>query len=1403
MRGPTTDAAATVVPVSVQHQPFAATVPDAGMARLKVDAVCRIGGRLLIGGWAVGPVDVWPTSSGQRVEARRWTFARDDVAKHFGLDSAQVGFAFEIAADTVDPVLAWRLPGDLDDRLSTLTVEDLAEPDAEKRVALGPLADAAMEVDPDTRALRALKASGLFDEAFYLSRYADVAQAGGDALTHYYFRGGREGRDPNVLFDSAWYLSENADVRDTGANPLLHYIEFGEAEGRAPSPYFDPAFYRYQLDPAVASSCGPLLGHYLAGGWRTYSPNEYFDGPYYLRCQADVAAAGVEPLSHYVNQGWTENREIHPVHAFTRYRDELQQRLGRMVEPLRYYLLVGKARGDVLPRQGEGVRTGDRSTALADQLRASNAPGPHFEAELIGTDAIAAAAAARVFAFYLPQFHPFPENDRWWGPGFTEWTNVARAMPRFTGHHQPQLPRDLGYYDLRNVDTIRRQVEMARRSGVAGFCFYYYWFDGKRLLDTPVENFLAHRDIDFPFCLMWANENWTRRWDGLEADVLIEQRYREEDDEALVADFARHFEDPRYERVDGRPLLFVYRPGIIPDARRRIARWRELFRELHGVEPLMMMAQCFDDEDPRPFGLDGAIEFPPHKLAKDLPPVNAGLDVFEPDFAGHYLAYDDLVQRSLDVEPQGFDLIRTLVPGWDNEARKPGRGMGFVGSTPRKYEDWLRRLVSWSRDNPVAGGHRYVFVNAWNEWAEGAHLEPDTHFGCAYLNATLRALTGMRSRTGPARELLLIGHDAYRHGAQLLMLNLMRTMRRSFGVEPTLLLMEGGPLLEDYRREGTVHVLAEHPGSERQLLDRIAMASRHRVALSNTVVTGDLVREFTERGFAVTSLIHELPTLVAERGLEPRAAAIAECASSVVFAAEAVRRGFESLVGPLGDRACLRPQGIYQVVDRSRESDAWKRELGIPLDAPVVVNVGYGDLRKGIDLFVHMARRVAAERQEVHFVWVGDLHPDLATWLRIDAADPALVGRLHLVPFNDDVAAFLNGASVMAMTSREDPFPSTVLEALASGVPVVAFDGGGGYVEAISDEEGRNGTVVPMADSAAMADAVLHWIDTDDAPARDARAARAAARYDWRDYAFDLLSHAYPGLSKVSVVVPNYNYARYLPERLSSILEQTYPIYELIVLDDASPDDSLAVIRDVLGAANREARVVVNTANSGSVFRQWEKGACMARGDLVWIAEADDSCTPEFLARALAEWTPATVLGFTDSRQVDGEGRLLGTSYGFYYDDLPDNPLTETCSMGGVEFIRRALAIKNVILNVSAVVFRRSALVEVLEEARETLRTYRMAGDWCLYLELLASPGREVRFIASAENVHRRHATSVTHALQAQAHLDEIERMHHHAQVRVKVHKSVEAAARRYREAVALQLLPKPPADKEETCAES
>ncbi len=346
----------------------------------------------------------------------------------------------------------------------------------------------------------------------------------------------------------------------------------------------------------------------------------------------------------------------------------------------------------------------------------------------------------RLVAFYLPQFHPIPENDRWWGAGFTEWRNVALARPNFVGHDQPRLPADLGFYDLRLRETVRQQAALARRYGVYGFCYYYYWFGGRRLLERPLEA-LLEEEPHLPFCLAWANENWTRTWDGQEHQVLMAQRHSSGDDEAVIRDIVRYMRRPEYIRVGGRPLLLVYRVTELPEPHRTVALWRDVCRAEGLGDVYLAMVESFGlgrmgQARPEDFGFDAAVEFPPHEAQV---PETFPTQVTNPAFRGRVFDFKKLVLSYAPRTPAGHVRFRTVAPAWDNTPRRQDDGVAFAASSPGAYRAWLEYVLRDTKEQNF-GDERLVFINAWNEWAEGAYLEPDLRHGHAYLEATRDAL---------------------------------------------------------------------------------------------------------------------------------------------------------------------------------------------------------------------------------------------------------------------------------------------------------------------------------------------------------------------------------------------------------------------------------------------------------------------------------------------------------------------------------------------------------------------------------------------------------------------------------------------------------------------------------------
>ncbi len=349
----------------------------------------------------------------------------------------------------------------------------------------------------------------------------------------------------------------------------------------------------------------------------------------------------------------------------------------------------------------------------------------------------------RLIAFYLPQFHPIPENDAWWGEGFTEWTNVRKAVPLFPGHDQPRRPSDLGYYDLRSAETRQAQAELAARHGIHGFCYYHYWFGGKRLLEQPFDAVLASGAPDLPFSLCWANEPWSRRWDGSEHQILQPQTYSAEDDREHLRSLLPAFADRRAIKVDGKLLFLVYQARVLPEAARTVELWRtEVHRAgLPGLHLLAVETGWDEGWDATEVGFDGKVLFQPQftwlfQTSRIPVPEHERLRVYDYQQASASLG---------DPPPVDYPRYDTVFPSWDNTARRGTDGVVVHGSTPEAYERWLTRAIERARMHPP--GHRLVFINAWNEWAEGAYLEPDHVHGRGYLEATQRPVVA--ARMGP------------------------------------------------------------------------------------------------------------------------------------------------------------------------------------------------------------------------------------------------------------------------------------------------------------------------------------------------------------------------------------------------------------------------------------------------------------------------------------------------------------------------------------------------------------------------------------------------------------------------------------------------------------------------------
>ncbi len=344
-------------------------------------------------------------------------------------------------------------------------------------------------------------------------------------------------------------------------------------------------------------------------------------------------------------------------------------------------------------------------------------------------------------AFYLPQFHTVPENDEWWGKGFTEWTNVKKAKALFKGHYQPMIPTTLGYYDLRDAEIRNQQASMAQEHGIYGFIYYHYWFgNGKKLLETIAEDVLQSGAPDIPFCFCWANETWTGRWHGLDKKILVEQQYLGEDDvKAHVAYLAPFFKDKRYIKVDGKPVFMIYDPTYLPDA----AVYIELYRKHainYGFEDLFIVgtSKSKDDLPYKQMGFDAHISNAYHvSFNKEVRNWRYRWSIFS-KMLGNRISPTRIsakkVFRDMKIVDSDVETYPMVLPNWDNTARSAKRGVVLEGATPQLFEGELEKAKTYL-DQKSAYKEKFLIIKSWNEWAEGNVLEPEAKFEYGFLNS--------------------------------------------------------------------------------------------------------------------------------------------------------------------------------------------------------------------------------------------------------------------------------------------------------------------------------------------------------------------------------------------------------------------------------------------------------------------------------------------------------------------------------------------------------------------------------------------------------------------------------------------------------------------------------------------
>ena len=349
----------------------------------------------------------------------------------------------------------------------------------------------------------------------------------------------------------------------------------------------------------------------------------------------------------------------------------------------------------------------------------------------------------KLIAFYLTQYHENEINNKYFGKGFMEWYNVTKCIPQFKGHYQPHLPIDVGFYDLSNDDIMYRQIELAKQYGIYGFCFYYYWFSGDKLLEKPLENFLNNKELDIPFFLFWANETWTCLWDnGDNKKIIKKQELKDDDSEKFCNDIIKYFKDDRYIKIDNKPLLIIYKWSIFEKEKfKNFLEFLTKYTISEGFDGLYIIwnDDAIGNINIKEYSGDAIVEFSNRQLQRGLQLLNLSRNFVIPSFKGQVFDIKKSLEKNLHLSENKDKTFKTVCCGWDNSPRKAFSNATIFSMTPKDYKKWLKDVILWTKKK-YKKDEQFVFINAWNEWAEGAHLEPDQHYGYAYLQATKEAL---------------------------------------------------------------------------------------------------------------------------------------------------------------------------------------------------------------------------------------------------------------------------------------------------------------------------------------------------------------------------------------------------------------------------------------------------------------------------------------------------------------------------------------------------------------------------------------------------------------------------------------------------------------------------------------
>ncbi|MCL5777445.1 glycoside hydrolase family 99-like domain-containing protein [Limibaculum sp. FT325] len=895
-----------------------------------------------------------------------------------------------------------------------------------------------------------------------------------------------------------------------------------------------------------------------------------------------------------------------------------------------------------------------------------------------------------LIAYYLPQFHPIPENDAWWGKGFTEWRNVTRAYPHFEGHYQPRMPGELGYYDLRVVDVMRRQVELAKLYGISAFCFHFYWFGGKTLLETPLKNYLENKDMDLPFCLCWANENWSRRWDGSEHEILIAQSHSPEDDLAFLRYVDRYFRDERYLKIDGRPVLTVYRPSLLPDAAATVARWRDLARELGYPDLYLIATNSFAFTDYESFGFDALSEFPPHHVRASNVQDEFELSKFRTGW--RIRSYAEIVETEKSRKVVGATVHPGIMTSWDNSARRPANGEIIHGATPALFKEWMKQCFSRAQANRA--GERLVFVNAWNEWAEGTYLEPDRRYGYAFLDACasvvrehiqnlpvpVEIIPGAPEWDEEAKTVLLCSHHAGKQifGGERSFLDVLRALRgNGFNVVVTLQEATNEAYVDTIR--GLAQEIRVFPYNQwtadmaaslasEPVFRAIIEEARPDIVYVNTLVV--VAPLLAARMCGVPSVVHVREIISEDKELQRQ---IGLDAAAIV--ARVARSATRLIANSKATAGCLGSSAETDLVPNVVDVAAFE------MPNEVGENVVFGLIssnyaKKGIEDVVELARLCRDRAPAARFRIIGPLsRPLVQDYLGGTAPVP---DNLEFVDYTASPQEALAGVNVVLNFSHfKESYGRTVLEGLAAGRPCIVYDWGAlpelvehgvsgflvpyrktgdavEFVNALCDPK----TILRMGKAAReRAQSISRWEAFSQGIGDAVRAAVAAGQTDARPYSQLREERLAPLRDRqIDIVICVHNALEDVRRCLDSVVRHRGPQHRVILVDDGSGEETKAYLADF--ARSNDFATLHRNETAQGYTRAANAGVGLATAEFFVLLNSDTVVTAgwaEKLLDAVSSVPGAGVVGpLSNAASYQSIPGVTGTSTQTAVNELPD-----------------------------------------------------------------------------------------------------------------------------------------------------